>query len=126
VRRRAEQLVLQVPLKPLIDREGNDQGSHSGGYSDYRNDRDYADDGLTAFGAQVAGSYKQFKLHAPPSARRGLLMDLSFEARPWNQGNTRFVLAKALAKPLLQFTFFYINHDREGDESVNCQQHINH
>ena len=59
----SDEALLQVLAKAVVDGEGDDEGSHAGGYSDNRDAGDDADKRLAALGAQVAGRDEEFKAH---------------------------------------------------------------
>ena len=63
VRRRAEQAVLQVLAKAVVDGQRDDERGDAGRDSDDRDDGDDADDGLAAFGPEIARGNEEFELH---------------------------------------------------------------
>ena len=74
VRSRSEQAILQILTKAVVDRQRDNQRSYARRHSNDRDDRDHADHGLSAFGPQIARSYKKFKLHrenCSPQRHRG-------------------------------------------------------
>jgi hypothetical protein len=63
VRSRAEQAVLEVLAKSIVDGESDDKRGDSGSDSGDGDASDYANDGLAPFGAQISGRNKKFKSH---------------------------------------------------------------
>ena len=63
VRRGTQQPLLQVLTKAVGDGHGDHQGGHACGDSGDGNTGNDADEGLAAFGAQVAGRDEKFEVH---------------------------------------------------------------
>src|SRR5579863_708663 len=61
VRSRAEQAVLEILAKSIVDGESDDKRGDSGSHSGDGDASDYANDGLAPFGAQISGRNKKFK-----------------------------------------------------------------
>jgi hypothetical protein len=63
VGRRAEQSILQILAKSVVDGKGDNQRSHSRGDSGDRNTCDDAYKRLATFCAEIAGSDEKLKAH---------------------------------------------------------------
>ena len=66
----ADEALLQVLTKAIVDGERHDERSHARGYSDDRDAGDDADKRLSALGAEVAGRDEEFKAHAENSRQQ--------------------------------------------------------
>ena len=63
VRSRAQQPVLQVLAKAVVDGQRDDERGDARRHSDDGDDGDDADDGLPPLGPQIARRYEEFELH---------------------------------------------------------------
>ncbi len=72
VRGRAQQAVLQVLAKSVVDGQRDDERSHARGHSDDGDDGDDADDGLAPFGSQITRRYEEFELHSEELSENSL------------------------------------------------------
>src|SRR5579863_6766517 len=70
VRSRTEKTLLQILTESVVDGEGDDERSHSGGDSDDGDTGDDPDECLTALGAEIAGRDKEFESHEAFSCQR--------------------------------------------------------
>jgi hypothetical protein len=61
---RAEQPLLQVLPKSIVDSEGDHERSHAGGNSSDGDCGDNANESLAPLGAEIAAGDKQFEAHA--------------------------------------------------------------
>jgi len=59
----ADETLLQVLAETVVDGEGDDEGGDAGGDADHGDRGDDADEGLAAFGAQVASGDEEFEAH---------------------------------------------------------------
>ena len=63
VRGGAEQAVLEILAKSIVDGERDDKRGHAGGDSGDGDAGDDANDGLAPFGAEVASGNEEFEAH---------------------------------------------------------------
>ena len=60
----AEEALLKVLAKSIVDGEGDDKRSHAGSDADDGDGGDDTDDSLPSFGTEIARGDEEFELHA--------------------------------------------------------------
>ncbi len=113
VRSRAEQPLLQVLAKSVIDGESDDQGSDARSNSDDRDPRDDPDEGLPPFGAEIAARNEEFEAHEE--------LQLSASASTKSDygqysGDFASVGHELGAESLLQLRVFHADHHGTGHD----------
>src|SRR5579863_7999898 len=63
MRLRAEQTLLQVLAKSIVDGQRDNERCYAGCHADDGDSGDHADDGLSAFCAKITGGYEEFEGH---------------------------------------------------------------
>src|SRR5258705_6579723 len=102
----AEQPLLQILSKPVIDSESDDQGGDARSNAQHRDPRDDPDEGLPPFGAEIAARNEEFEAH----------QELSAES-DYGQysGDAASVGDELGAESLLQLRIFHADHHGPGN-----------